>query len=151
MTQPQNFGQAPDHGQPSSPHQQPIQAPLGFIDLTIQGNIWTAPTPLPPRVLINGYRVPVRYGVQQIPVPAGPVRVEANIQWLVPMGKASLDFMLAPGHRVPVFYTGPWHQYTAGSMGFEPQKRKGLGLALVSLTLVVLLFLTSVMVALMFL
>jgi len=43
----------------------PSQPAVGTIRLTIQGSIWTA-NAITPRVRINGYPVPSRYGVQDL-------------------------------------------------------------------------------------
>lgn len=100
--------------------------PMGMLAFILQGSMWTSSMVLP-EVTLNGHRVQVRYGRQDIPVPAGPVHVEASTRWMRTYGQASLDVTVAPGQLVPVFYATPWHQFTTGSMGHEEQKRKGLG------------------------
>ena len=52
------------------------QQPMGFVDLTLQGSVLTA-NMIPPEVSINGYRIPASYGLQRVPMPAGPVHIEA--------------------------------------------------------------------------
>lgn len=80
-----------------------------------------------PDAWINGHPVRVAYGTTPISVPAGPVRVELSAQWLRRYGQASLSFTLAPGQRVPVYYVAPMHQFTTGSIGHQPVKRRGVG------------------------
>lgn len=104
----------------------PQPPPQSWIDLTIQGSALTS-NMLTPTVTINGYPVPTSYGLQQIPMPPGPVHIEASAQWMRRYGQAQLDFTLNPGQRVPVFYAAPWHQFTDGSMGHVQQQRKGAG------------------------
>jgi hypothetical protein len=80
-----------------------------------------------------------------VPVWAGPNRVEVYSQWMRQYGQAELTVDIAPGQVVPVFYAMPWHQFTRGSIGFEKQKRHGAGAlfgiagALVGVVLVVIL------------
>lgn len=107
--------------QPGPP---PPQPPLATLDLTIQGNVMTS-SMVQPSVRINGYPVPTSYGLNRIPVYAGPVRVDVHCQWLRQFGQATLAFQVQPGQVVPAFYAVPWHQFTTGSIGHEKQKRKG--------------------------
>lgn len=107
--------------------QQPVP-PMGTVDLTVQGSTLFSGSFIPPKVRINGHPVSGSYGNFAVPVPAGPVRVEAEAQWMRTFGQARLDFTLAPGQTVPVFYAPPIHQFTTGSMGHERQPTKGLGL-----------------------
>ncbi|MDO5052453.1 MAG: hypothetical protein Q4E05_06150 [Pseudoclavibacter sp.] len=95
------------------------------MDLTVPGSVMTSNV-IPPNVRVNGRPLNVGYGRHSIPVPAGPVRVEADVQWLLRYGRASLDFQLAPGQTVPVFYAAPMHQFSRGNMGHVEQKRPGM-------------------------
>jgi hypothetical protein len=101
-------------------------ASTATVRLTIQGNVMSSSL-IAPTTTINGYPVPSRYGVQDIPVYAGGVRIALQAQWMRTYGQATLDLTAAPGHIIPVFYAPPWHQFTSGSIGFEKQRRKGLG------------------------
>ncbi|MFT4187874.1 MAG: hypothetical protein QM621_04770 [Aeromicrobium sp.] len=120
------------------PPSAPAQPPMGWVSLTIQGSVMTS-SMIPPKAAINGYLVPASYGLNQIPVPAGPVRVDLSAQWMRTYGQASLEFQLAEGQNVPVFYAAPLHQFTTGSIGFEPVKRKGVGVFVVILAAAILL------------
>ena len=62
-----------------------------------------------------------------IPVWAGPNRVDVHASWMRDYGQASLDVVVHPGEVVPVFYAVPWHQFSRGSIGHEKQARNGLG------------------------
>jgi len=117
----------------------PAQPAMGAIRLTIQGSVLTS-NMITPKVRINGYQVPSRYGLQDIPVYAGPTHLDVDARWLRTYGQASLDVAVAPDQVVEVFYAAPVHQFTTGSIGFTRQRRKGVGtlLGLVALALVVL-------------
>jgi hypothetical protein len=100
--------------------------PQGTIQVTVQGGALTVGL-VPPTVLVNGHRLSSAFGTMDVPVWAGRNRVDAHAQWMRRYGEASLEFDVAPGQTVPVFYAAPWHQFTHGSMGFEKQKRRGRG------------------------
>lgn len=122
------------------PHNAQPPAHMGTIDLTVQGSVLTAT--MPPSVFVNGHRVPVQFGLQQIPVPAGPVRLLINAQWMRTYGQAEMQLDLQPGQRVPVFYAPPWHQFTTGSIGHVPQRRKG-GIAAILIVVGIVLFILA--------
>jgi len=108
---------------PSTPA--PQHPPQGTIRLTIQGNELTAGM-LTPAVVVSGHRVNSRFGTMDVPVWAGPNRVDVSTRWMREYGQASLDLVVRPGEVVPVFYAVPWHQFSTGSIGHEKQPRKGL-------------------------
>lgn len=112
-------GPAPQQPQPQQPRQ-------GTIRLTIQGNELTAGM-LTPTVVVSGHRVNSRFGTMDVPVWAGPNRVDIHTTWMKEYGQAALDVHVHPGEVVPVFYAVPWHQFSRGSIGHEKQKRKGAG------------------------
>jgi hypothetical protein len=116
--------------QPYLPQQYQPQAPMGMLHLTIQGSVFTG-TLVPPTVHLNGYKVPVKYGRNDIPVLAGPLRIDVHAQWMRTFGRASLDCTVLPNQAVPVFYALPYHQFaSAGSIGHAKVDRKGLGVLL---------------------
>lgn len=133
----------PPQQQPQHHPQQPHQPPPAFVDLTLQGSVMTSSL-VPPSVRVNGYPVPTSYGLNHVPVPPGPVRVDVSCQWMRTYGQATLTGTLGPGQRMPVFYAVPWHQFTRGAIGHEPQKRPGGTAAVVTLTALVLLVLAVV-------
>ena len=121
----------------------PQQPQQGTIRLTIQGNEMTAGM-LTPTVVVSGHRVNSRFGTMDVPVWAGPNRVDVHTNWMKEYGQASLELQVGPGEVVPVFYAVPWHQFSRGSIGHEKQKRKGAGafaaLMAATIVLVPLLF-----------
>jgi hypothetical protein len=124
MTVPPTQPPAPPEtpGQPT----QPTQPALGTIRLTIQGSMLTA-NAITPRVRINGYPVPSRYGVQDLPVYAGPNHIDIDAQWMRTYGQAGIDTNVAPGQVVEVWYASPVHQFAQGNIGFTKQPRPGMG------------------------
>jgi hypothetical protein len=140
--------QQPPQFQPHPPQQYQPQGPMGMLHLTIQGSMLTS-TMIPPTVHLNGYKVPVKYGRNDIPVFAGPLHVEIHSQWMRDFGRAALDFTVLPNQAVPVFYASPYHQFaSAGSIGHSKVKRNGLGVifglvgAVVAVSLLVILLAT---------
>lgn len=132
---------------PQQPPQFQPQGPMGMLHLTIQGSMMTS-TMIPPTVHLNGYKVPVKYGRNDIPVYAGPLHVEIHSQWMRTFGKAALDFTVHPNQAVPVFYASPYHQFaSAGSIGHTKVKRKGLGLLLALIGAVVAISLLFILLA----
>jgi hypothetical protein len=114
----------PQYGQqPMQPSQQP---PMGMLHFTVQGSALTS-NMIPPTLHLNGYPVPVKYGLNAIPVPAGPLHIDVYSQWMRQYGQASLDCTVPPNQMVPVFYASPYHQFTTGSIGHTKVKRKGIG------------------------
>jgi hypothetical protein len=98
-----------------------------MLHLTIQGSSLTS-NMIPPTVHLNGYPVPVKYGRNDIPVPAGPLHVDVYSQWMRIFGRAALDCTVLPNQVVPVFYASPYHQFaSAGSIGHSKVKRNGIG------------------------
>ncbi|MFD7152968.1 hypothetical protein ACFV9C_00120 [Kribbella sp. NPDC059898] len=134
--------------QPQFQSQYQPQGPMGMLQLTIQGSVMTSSL-IPPTVHLNGYPVQVKYGRNDIPVPAGPLHVDVHSQWMLTYGRAALDCTVPPNQAVPVFYASPYHQFTSGSIGHSKVKRKGLGtlLAIVGAILAVVV-LVSVLAAL---
>jgi hypothetical protein len=138
--------QPPPQFPPQQPQFQPQfqpQGPMGMLQLTIQGSVMTSSL-VPPTVQLNGYSVPVKYGRNDIPVPAGPLHIDIHSQWMRAYGRAALDCTVQPNQAVPVFYASPYHQFTSGSIGHSKVKRKGLGafLGLLGGILVVVLLAT---------
>ncbi|ONI75728.1 hypothetical protein BWI15_07840 [Kribbella sp. ALI-6-A] len=116
--------------QPYQPQPYQPQAPMGTLHLTIQGSVFTG-TIVPPTVRLNGYKVPVKYGRNDIPVVAGPLHIDVHAQWMRTFGRASLDCTVHPNQAVPVFYALPYHQFaSAGSIGHAKVDRNGLGVLL---------------------
>lgn len=119
---------------------------MGTMVLTLQGSALTS-NMITPTVTVNGHPIRTQYGRQDVPVPAGPVHVEASAQWMRIYGQAALDFTVQPGQVVPVFYAAPMHQFATGSMGHEQQKRKGVGAFIVTLVVVVVVIVVLILVS----
>ncbi|GMA30275.1 hypothetical protein [Litorihabitans aurantiacus] len=102
------------------------QGPQATIDLTVQGSVMMRSF-VPPTIWVNGHVLTPKYGQRDVPVPAGPVRVDVECQWMRKYGQASLSFTAQPGQTVPVFYAAPAHQFTTGAIGHTKQKHKGMG------------------------
>lgn len=100
-------------------------APTGFIELTLQGSAITA-TPVTPSVRVNGYPMRVAYGPNRLAMPPGRAFIEIDCQWMLTYGKASIDVEVPAHGSVPVFYAPPYHQFSRGAIGTEPQRRPGL-------------------------
>ncbi|MEV6285751.1 hypothetical protein [Kribbella sp. NPDC051770] len=123
------------------------QPPMGMLHLTLQGSAFTG-TLTPPTVRLNGYPVRVKYGRNDIPVYAGPLRVDVHSQWMREFGRAALEFTVLPGQGVPVFYASPYHQFASeGSIGHSQVKRKGLGVLLALVGLIVTASVVSILLA----
>ncbi len=108
---------------PGGPGRQP-ERPQGTIRLTLQGSVMTAG--LTPVVHVSGHRVNSRFGTMDVPVWAGPNRVDVHTQWTRRYGEASLEVDVPPGAVVPVFYAVPHHVFSRGAIGTERQRRPGL-------------------------
>ena len=72
---------------------------MGWLRLTLQGSAMTS-SMITPTVLVNGWRVPVRYGENVIPVYAGPNRIDVSCQWLKRFGEATLETTVPSGGQV---------------------------------------------------
>jgi hypothetical protein len=105
----------------------PPQVATGHLRVHLQGSALTS-SMITPTLLINGTPVKALYGPNDYVLPAGPYRVSAYAQWMRQYGQAALDVAVYAGQTVEVFYATPLHQFTAGTMGFTRQSRKGRGL-----------------------
>ena len=123
--QQQQYGQQPQP-QYAPPDAVPGQAqqPVAYLDLTVQGSRMTSNV-IPPNIWVNGRPLTPEYGRRQVPVPAGPVRVDAEVQWTKKFGQASIVFQAQPGQTIPVFYAAPMHVFANGNIGHVKQSRPG--------------------------
>jgi hypothetical protein len=111
---------------------------MGWLRLTLQGSPMTS-SMITPTVMVNGWRVPVRYGENVIPVYAGPNRIDVSCQWLKRFGEAALDTTVPAGGQVSAYYAAPMHQFSRGAIGYEKQRRPGvLGFTLMMAAILVL-------------
>jgi len=84
----------------------------GVIRLTIAGY-----GPFVPTVHVNERLVPVHYGAQDVPVPAGRAVVRAHVTAAGDYGHAELEVDVAPGAVETVHDTPPWNLGLPGVMG----------------------------------
>ena len=130
----------PQYGQPQpgpAPQPQPgfpqgnanVASQPAVIQLTVQGSMLSSSI-VPPSATLNGFPRTLNYGLNTIPVPAGPLHLGISMQWLVTFGKAEINLNPEPGQQIRLWYAPPFHQFAAGALGFEPQKRRGLGITL---------------------
>jgi hypothetical protein len=61
-------------------------------------------------------------------------------------GQAAMDFDLAAGQTVPVYYAAPLHQFTTGAIGHEKQPRQGLAVAILVMALMLGFFIFLILV-----
>ena len=115
----------------------------GTLRLTLQGNALTSGW-LPPAVSVNGHPVNSRFGTMDVPVWSGWNRVDVHARWWKTYGQGSIDFHVPPGAIVPVFYAVPYHVFTTGSIGHEPQRRKGLAASIAIVVGMVVAVLASI-------
>jgi hypothetical protein len=104
--------------------QQP-SAPTGMIRLDLQGSQWS--NLVVPTVKINGHPVPVRYGLNDLPVWAGVNDLHVHCQWAWQYGVAEERLEVPPGAVVERHYAMPWMTFFKGALGPTKQKRPGLG------------------------
>lgn len=79
-----------------------------------------------PRLLIDGYQVGARYGVNVVDVAAGWHRVQLYSQYLWRYGHAWIDVQVPPHGEVNVFYAEPVTYWMGqGNIGLVPQKSGG--------------------------
>lgn len=100
----------------------PQVGPTGLLRLHVQRHmhVW-------PYLWVGGFFVPLRFGTHDIPLIPGPWSVEIAIvssyRWY---GQASQLITVRPSEVVELWYAGPWHPWTVGSLGPVPQQRRGL-------------------------
>jgi hypothetical protein len=79
-----------------------------------------------PTAVINGQTVPLRWGENVIPAPAGVHNIDIYIQWLWKQGKARITVDNTRAPAPPVYYAMPYTAFNAGAIGFQPQRNPGL-------------------------
>lgn len=135
------FPQQPNHpgyGQPATAQPQGLPAGAALLRINVQGNVMTSNF-IPPTAILNGARRSLSYGANDVAVPPGPLRLAVEMQWMRTYGQAAMDIDVRPGQLIQVWYGPPFHQFTTGSIGYEPQKRKGVGFMVGVLALIPLL------------
>lgn len=107
----------------------------GALLLTLQGNAFTVG--ITPNVRLDGYQVPGAFGANFYPLRPGRHRVDVHTRWLRLYGEASLEVDIHEEQVTPGYYAVPWHQFTTGSIGHEPQSRPGLGVMVLIIAAIV--------------
>ena len=123
----------------SGPQAAMMQPPAGHgaLMLTLQGNAFT--TGLTPTVKIDGHPVPAAFGANFYPLRPGQHRVDVHAQWMRQYGQAAMGLDIREGQTIPGSYAVPWHQFTTGSIGHDKQSRKGLGVMIAIVAIVILI------------
>ena len=104
---------------------QPVNAqPPAYVKLHLQGNVLLSM--ITPKVQIDGYPAPAKYGENLFPVPPGPHVVAAHAQWIWQYGKAQEQVSLAPGETAELWYATPVLTFLPGSMGSSKQRHPGM-------------------------
>lgn len=121
---------------------------LTGIRLHIQGSVLTNSL-IAPKVVVDHQlqaKAPTS-GMVDLPTPPGPRHLRISAQWMREYGQAEMVVDVPPGQLVDVFYNGPYHQFTTGSIGLVPQPKKGVGVLIGAIAGSVLLVLLVFVVA----
>jgi hypothetical protein len=92
-----------------------------------------------PKVAINGAAVKVKWGQAAFDLPAGNYYVQVSTRYLGEFGPAQLPVVVYPGQVVTVYYRPAAVLGMNGSLGFQPQKTRGMGVVMALNIAVVLL------------
>ncbi len=93
-----------------------------------------------PQVEVDGMVRSTVWGDCIVDVPPGQHHIAVHTRYLGQMGRAQVVAIVQPGQQVSVFYRPPAAMGMAGSLGFEPQKTRGMGVLLAISGGVVVLF-----------
>jgi hypothetical protein len=88
---------------------------------TIPLGVWVSP-----RAEINGYPVPLTWGVNHIPAPPGVHNIHIYMPWMWRYGKAEITVANTAAPAPPVYYAVPFTTFTKGAIGLQPVKNPGL-------------------------
>jgi hypothetical protein len=88
-----------------------------------------------PKVTINGLPTNVPWGQIPFDLPAGNYYLQVSVRYLGNFGPAELPVAVYPGQLTTIYYRPPAAIGMSGSLGFEPQKTRGMGL-MISLNIV---------------
>ena len=104
---------------------QPVNAqPPAYVKLHLQGNMLLSM--ITPKVQIDGYPAPAKYGENLFPVAPGQHVVAAHAQWMWQYGKAQQPVALAPGETAELWYATPVLTFLPGAMGASKQRHPGM-------------------------
>lgn len=99
-----------------------------------------------PKVTINGYPANVRWGQAPFDLPAGNYHVRVATRYLGDFGPAEQPVAIYPGQQVVMYYRPPAIVGMKGSIGFQPQKTRGMS-AIMALNMIAIIFAVFVLVA----
>jgi hypothetical protein len=80
-----------------------------------------------PKIEINGQPIRAKWGQWPVDLPAGNYHVRVSTRYLGEFGPAEQPVAVYPGQQVVVYYRAPATVGMGGSIGFTPQKTRGLG------------------------
>jgi hypothetical protein len=118
--------------------------PTGTLVLQL-ARPWGSMGMITPQVQIDGYPVNVRWGRNDIVVPAGVRQVTASCTYLWQYGHAQDSVPVGPGQQVEVHYSAPLFTFIGGRIGPQPQPRAGKTGLIVLLAVLGLMVLLSIL------
>lgn len=98
--------------------------PPAYVRLHLQGNALLSM--ITPKVQIDGFPAPSKYGENLYPVAPGTHVVSANAQWMWTYGRAEEQVTLEPGQTAELFYATPAMTFLPGAMGTTKQRHAGM-------------------------
>lgn len=103
-----------------------------------------------PKLSLDGERIPVRWGRNEIPVRPGRHHLRIHVRWIGRAGEAAVPVSLDPGETVELEYRAPLTVFHDGALGPAPQPWNGMGaviaLALAPLAIMFVLFLLLIII-----
>jgi hypothetical protein len=100
-----------------------------------------------PKVTINGQPASVKWGQAPFDLPAGNYHLRVSARYLGDFGPAELPVAVYPGQLTTVYYRPPATIGMKGSLGFQPQKTRGMS-AIMVLNVIAVVIVIAVFVAL---
>lgn len=87
---------------------------------------------LKPKISIDGYEMPARWGRTVVPARPGRHHVHVHVPYFWPrrIGPADTVVEVDPGRVVELEYKAPVWQWSPGSLGAGPQSYNGIGIAI---------------------
>lgn len=99
----------------------PAWTGLTIVTKSIPLGVWVSP-----RAEINGYPVPLTWGVNHIGAQPGVHRVQIHMPWLWRYGQAEITVDNTTAPAPPIHYAVPYTTFTRGAIGLQPVKNPGL-------------------------
>jgi hypothetical protein len=92
-----------------------------------------------PKVTLDGRPASVKWGQTPFDLPAGNHHLRVATRYLGDFGPAELPVAVYPGQQTTVYYRPPATIGMKGSLGFSPQKTRGMSVIMVINVVAVLL------------